>query len=139
MSDILAVRDLSVGFDVHGSFLTAVDRVSFTIRQGTTMALVGESGSGKSTIAQAVMGILPKVARISGGEILFHDPVAGGATTDIAGLDRDGRAMRAIRGGRIPIIFQEPMTSLSPLHTVGNQVGEALHLHRDLNRAAGAR
>ena len=137
MSDILAVRDLSVGFNVHGNFITAVDGVSFTIRKGSTMALVGESGSGKSTVAQSIMGILPKVARISGGEILFNDPAAGGATTDIAGLDRDGRAMRSIRGGRISIIFQEPMTSLSPLHTVGNQVGEALHLHRDVNRATG--
>ncbi len=137
MSDILSIRNLSVGFDVHGSFITAVDGVSLTIRQGATMAVVGESGSGKSTIAQAIMGILPKVARISGGEILFHDPKNNGATTDIVKLDRDGPRMRAIRGGRISIIFQEPMTSLSPLHTVGNQVGEALHLHREMGKTEG--
>ncbi|MFP6731991.1 MAG: ABC transporter ATP-binding protein [Alphaproteobacteria bacterium] len=137
MSDILTINNLSVGFDVHGSFITAVDGVSFSIRKGSTVAVVGESGSGKSTIAQTIMGILPKVARISGGEILFHDPAKNGATTDIVKLKRDGPAMRAIRGGRVSIIFQEPMTSLSPLHTVGNQVGEALHLHREIGKAEG--
>jgi peptide/nickel transport system ATP-binding protein len=137
MSDILTIRDLSVGFRVQESFVTAVNGVSFGIRQGSTIALVGESGSGKSTIAQAIMGILPKVARISGGEVILHDPRGGGPDVDIAKLKRDGAAMRAIRGGRVSIIFQEPMTSLSQLHTVGNQVGEALHLHRDVNRATG--
>jgi peptide/nickel transport system ATP-binding protein len=137
MSDILTIRDLSIGFQVQESFVTAVDGVSLAIRQGSTMALVGESGSGKSTIAQAIMGILPKVARISGGEVILHDPRGGGPDVDIAKLKRDGGAMRAIRGGRVSIIFQEPMTSLSQLHTVGNQVGEALHLHRDVNRATG--
>ena len=137
MSDILTINNLSVGFDVHGSFITAVDGVSFSIRKGSTVAVVGKSGSGKSTIAQTIMGILPKVARISGGEILFHDPAKNGATTDIVKLKRDGPAMRAIRGGRVSIIFQEPMTSLSPLHTVGNQVGEALHLHREIGKAEG--
>jgi peptide/nickel transport system ATP-binding protein len=76
------------------------------------------------------MSILPRVARIESGEILFHDPKLPGAATDIARLDPDGTAARAIRGGRISIIFQEPMTALSPLHTVGNQIGESLLLHR---------
>ncbi|MEE2981159.1 MAG: ABC transporter ATP-binding protein [Pseudomonadota bacterium] len=137
MSNVLTIRDLSVGFQVQDSFVSAVDGVSFAIRQGSTIALVGESGSGKSTIAQAIMGILPKVARISGGEIVLHDPQNGAPDTDITKLKRDGAAMRSIRGGRVSIIFQEPMTSLSQLHTVGNQVGEALHLHRDVNRATG--
>ena len=137
MRDILTINNLSVGFDVHGTFITAVDDVSLSIPKGGTVAVVGESGSGKSTIAQAIMGILPKVARISGGEILFHDPARQGATTDIVKLQRDGPQMRAIRGGCISIIFQEPMTSLSPLHTIGNQVGEALHLHREMGKAEG--
>ena len=137
MSDILTISDLSIGFQIQDSFVTAVDGVSFAIRQGSTIALVGESGSGKSTIAQAIMGILPKVARISGGEVILHNPRNGGPDVDIAKLKRDGAAMRAIRGGQVSIIFQEPMTSLSQLHTVGNQVGEALHLHRDVNRATG--
>ena len=135
--DLLRVEDLKIDFHVHGGVINAVKGVSFAIKQGSTVALVGESGSGKSVIAQSIMGILPKVGRISGGRILFSDPVASGATVDIAGLDADGQAMRRIRGGRISIIFQEPMTSLSPLHTVGDQVSEALHLHRDVDKATG--
>lgn len=136
---LLAVRDLKVEFALHEQgIVRAVDGVSFTIRQGSTAALVGESGSGKSVIAQAIMGILPKAARITGGEILFYDPepqATGDHTPlDIARLDPDGRRMRAIRGGRISIIFQEPMTSLSPLHTVGDQVAEAIRLHRDVSK-----
>jgi len=141
MQDVLTVRDLRVGFHIHGTVVTAVDGVSFSVREGSTVALVGESGSGKSTVAQSIMGILPKVGRIEGGEILFRDPrnatKGGNDTVDIAQLDRDGRQMRAIRGGQISIIFQEPMTSLSPVHTIGDQVDEALLLHRDVNRAAG--
>jgi len=137
MQDVLTVRDLRVGFHIHGTMVTAVDGVTFSVREGSTVALVGESGSGKSTVAQSVMGILPKVGRIEGGEILFRDPRNTEGTIDIAKLDRDGRRMRAIRGGQISIIFQEPMTSLSPVHTIGDQVDEALLLHRDVDRAAG--
>jgi len=82
------------------------------------------------------MGILPPAARITAGSVIFRDPKAAGPV-DIAALDPDGRTMRSIRGGRISIVFQEPMTSLSPLHTVGDQVSEALHLHRDCGRAEG--
>ncbi len=130
MADVLRVRDLRVHLDVDAGVVKAVDGVSFRIREGGTVALVGESGSGKSMVAQAIMGILPGVARVEGGEILFLDPGAGGRTTDIARIDPDHEAMRAIRGGRISIIFQEPMTALSPLHTIGNQIAEALALHR---------
>lgn len=137
MDDVLTVRDLRVGFDIHGTVISAVNGVSFSVRQGSTVAIVGESGSGKSTVAQSIMGILPKVGRVLGGEILYCDPSSPGNTVDIAKLDRDSRAMRAIRGGHISIIFQEPMTSLSPVHTVGDQVGEALHLHRDVDRRNG--
>ena len=94
------------------------------------MALVGESGSGKSIVAQAIMGILPRVARIEQGSIELRDPHQPGTVVDIAQLDMLGPQMQAIRGGRISIIFQEPMTALSPLHTIGNQIGEALALHR---------
>lgn len=136
-NDLLRVEDLKIDFHVHGGVINAVKGVSFSIKQGSTVALVGESGSGKSVIAQSIMGILPRVGRIAGGRILFSDPAANGAMVDIAGLDPDGQAMRRIRGGRISIIFQEPMTSLSPLHTVGDQVSEALHLHRDVDKATG--
>ncbi len=94
------------------------------------MALVGESGSGKSVVAQSIMGILPRIARIESGEIIFRDPNSS-SEVDISRLDPAGRAMQDIRGGRISIIFQEPMTALSPLHTIGDQIGEALALHRE--------
>jgi len=129
MADLLTIRDLRVYLDVDAGTVKAVDGVSFRVPQGGTVALVGESGSGKSVVAQSIMGILPRIARIEAGEILFRDPQHGGEV-DLSRLDVRGREMRQIRGGRISIIFQEPMTALSPLHTVGNQVGEALALHK---------
>jgi peptide/nickel transport system ATP-binding protein len=84
------------------------------------------------------MGILPDTARITAGQILFADPKSSGREVDIAAIDPSGSEMRAIRGARISIIFQEPMTSLSPLHTIGDQVREALHLHREVDLDAGS-
>jgi peptide/nickel transport system ATP-binding protein len=129
MADLLTVRDLKVYLDVDAGTVKAVDGVSFRVPEGGTVALVGESGSGKSVVAQSIMGILPRIARIESGEIAFRDPKLAGAAVDISRLDPHSRAMQHIRGGRISIIFQEPMTALSPLHTIGNQVGEALALH----------
>ena len=134
MANVLTVKDLKVHLKVDGGIVKAVDGVSFRIPEGRTVALVGESGSGKSIVAQTIMGILPRIARIEGGEILFADPDKPGAEVDISRLDPEGRRMRALRGGRISIIFQEPMTALSPLHTIGNQIGEALSLHRDMGK-----
>ena len=134
MTDLIRVNDLEVDLDLPEGRVSAVRGVSFRVRAGSTVALVGESGAGKSVIGQAIMGILPNVGRVVGGEILFADPNRNGEVTDIAKLDPNGRAMRAIRGGRISIIFQEPMTSLSPLHTVGDQVSECLRLHRAVGR-----
>ncbi len=133
MSDLITVRDLKVHLAVDAGTVKAVDGVSFRIPAGRTVALVGESGSGKSVVAQSIMGILPRIARIESGEIVFRDPAAA-SELDISRLDPAGRAMQDIRGGRISIIFQEPMTALSPLHTIGNQIGEALALHRDLGK-----
>ena len=130
MPNVLTVKDLKVYLKVDAGTVKAVDGVSFRIPAGRTMALVGESGSGKSIVAQAIMGILPRVARIEQGEILFSDPNRPGPDVDISRLDVLGPQMQAIRGGSISIIFQEPMTALSPLHTIGNQIGEALALHR---------
>ncbi|HUK05302.1 MAG TPA: ABC transporter ATP-binding protein, partial [Burkholderiales bacterium] len=130
MADVLQIRDLRVYLEVDAGTVKAVDGVSFRIPEGRTVALVGESGSGKTMVAQAVMSILPQVARIESGEILFYDPKRPGSVTDISRLDPQGAEVRSVRGGRISIIFQEPMTALSPLHTVGNQIGEALMLHR---------
>jgi peptide/nickel transport system ATP-binding protein len=131
MADLITVRDLKVYLDVDAGTVKAVDGVSFRIPAGRTVALVGESGSGKSVVAQSIMGILPRIARIESGEILFRDPQQPGSEVDISRLDPASRAMQDIRGARISIIFQEPMTALSPLHTIGNQIGEALALHRE--------
>lgn len=136
-TDLLRVQDLRISFSLPEGKLDAVRGVSFNIARGSTVALVGESGSGKSVVSQAIMGILPKSAQIEGGQILFADPANGGAVIDIAALQPDSAAMRDIRGSRISIVFQEPMTSLSAVHTVGNQIGEALHLHQKVSGPQG--
>jgi peptide/nickel transport system ATP-binding protein len=139
MTNLLDVRDLKIEFRTGEVAVMAVDGVSFRVPPRKTVALVGESGSGKSVISQAIMGILPANGFITGGEILFRDPQGGqqpsGEAQDLVRLQATdspwaGTAMRRIRGGRISIIFQEPMTSLSPVHTIGDQVSEALRLHR---------
>jgi peptide/nickel transport system ATP-binding protein len=134
MDDLLQVRDLRVSIALPGGEIEALRGIDFRIRPGSTVALVGESGSGKSITAYAVMGLLPQNARIAAGEILFRDPEAPSRAVDLAALDPAGAAMRAIRGGRISMIFQEPMTSLSPLHTIGDQIGEALRFHEGCAR-----
>ena len=125
-------------FLLNGSPVPALMDVNFVVESGATVALVGESGSGKSVTAQAIMGILPTNARIRCGEILFDNPETG-KMLDIAAIDADSAQMQAIRGGSISIIFQEPMTSLSPVHTIGDQISEALFLHRDASRQEGLR
>jgi len=131
---LLSVTDLAIEFASDTGPRRVLEGMSIEVSAGRTVALVGESGSGKSVTAQAIMGILPKNAKIVGGSILFRDPQAGGAAVDIAALDREGSQMRALRGARMAMIFQEPMTSLSPVHTVGNQVTEALRLHARVGR-----
>lgn len=133
-SDLLRVEDLRVAIGTREHQVDIVKGVSFRIPKGKTVALVGESGSGKSIIAQTIMGILPDIASVTGGSINFYDPLNDGKPVDIVKLQRDGKEMRQLRGGRISIIFQEPMTSLSPVHTVGNQIDEALYLHREVSR-----
>ena len=135
-ADILRVNDLKITFQLQRGALEVVRGVSFRVPRGKTVALVGESGSGKTVISQAVMGLLPKAGRITGGQILFNDPAKPEAgPVDIATLARDGREIRHLRGGRIGMIFQEPMSSLSPVHTIGNQIEEALRLHRPVKTA----
>ena len=138
MSDLLDIRDLQIRFAAPGGFIRAVRGASFRVRPRSTVALVGESGSGKSVVSQAIMRILPRSGQITQGEILFTDPRGDGTAIDLAQMPANSAEMRAIRGGRISIIFQEPMTSLSPLHTVGNQVREALRLHRRVGAAEAA-
>jgi len=134
-ANVIEVNDLKVHFMVAEGTIKAVDGVSFRVPRGRTVSLVGESGSGKSVVSQAIMGILPRAAEIVSGSILFRDPNGDGTPVNIAALPRGGPEMRKLQGGHISIIFQEPMTSLSPLHTIGNQIMESLQLHRSSGRA----
>jgi len=131
---LLEIKDLVVNFQAAEGLVQAVRGVSFAIPSGKTLALVGESGSGKTVLSQAILGILPRIASISSGQILFNDPKLSGETQDLASFGEDHPIRRSIRGDRISIIFQEPMSSLSPLHTIGDQIGEALLLHADVDR-----
>lgn len=131
---LLEVEQLGVEFALHDQgVVRAIDGITFSIAHGRSVALVGESGSGKSVTAQAILGILPDSASITQGRILFNDTRRNGDTgaVDLARLEPRSEQFRRIRGGRISMIFQEPMTSLSPLHTVGNQIVEAIRLHRE--------
>ncbi|MEA3533966.1 ABC transporter ATP-binding protein [Rhizobium sp. CC-YZS058] len=132
-TDLLRIEELSVSFSIFGGRIEAVRGASLRVLPGKVTALVGESGSGKSVISQAVMGILPKTAQ-SSGRILFNDPKLKNGPLDLAALQPEGAQMREVRGNRIGMIFQEPMTSLSALHTVGNQISESLKIHRDMTK-----
>nr|WP_209007749.1 ABC transporter ATP-binding protein [Roseibium litorale] len=130
----MTIDGLTVDFHTAEGRTRAVDNVSFTVPQNKTVALVGESGSGKTVISQTIMGLLPTAATVTSGRVLLADPRGSSEPVDIAGLDRKGAVMRDLRGNRVAIIFQEPMTSLSPLHTIGDQIGEAALLHRNVSR-----
>jgi peptide/nickel transport system ATP-binding protein len=134
---LLQIEDLAVDFMADEGLVQAVRGVSFDIPAGKTVALVGESGSGKTVISQAILGILPQSARITRGRIVFRDPRRNFEPLDLASYADDHPVRRSIRGGRISIIFQEPMSSLSPLHTIGDQISEALLMHSDVGRAEG--
>ncbi len=127
MPPILDVRDLQTHFFVEDGVVRAVDKVSFEVQPGETVALVGESGCGKSVTALSIMRLVAPPGRIVGGQILFQG-------TDLTKLPEE--QMRRIRGNRIAMIFQEPMTSLNPVFTVGDQIAEAIMLHQKKNRKA---
>ncbi len=126
--DLLRIENLSVSFPVFGGTIHAVNDLSMRIQPGKVTALVGESGSGKSVIGRTIVGIESPLASTQ-GRVFFNDPRSEEGPIDLLRLPQDGRQIRAIRGNRIGMIFQEPMTSLSPLHTIGNQIDEALRIH----------
>jgi peptide/nickel transport system ATP-binding protein len=133
-ADILRIEGLGIAFALHAGEIVAVKDASFRVLPGKVTALVGESGSGKSVIAQSIMGILPRPGFVTKGRILFTDPGSGCDETDLTKLDVNGEDYRRLRGSRMSMIFQEPMTSLSPLHTIGDQIGEALRVHVEVSR-----
>ena len=124
---ILEVKDLKTFFPTRAGIVRAVDGVSFALKRGTTLCVVGESGSGKSVTARSILQIVDRPGRIESGSILLAR--ADGSTTDLAKLDPRGREIRSVRGKEIAMIFQEPMSSLSPVHRIGTQIGEALRIH----------
>ncbi len=127
MAHLLEVRNLQTHFPTRAGLVRAVDGVSFHVERGELLSIVGESGCGKSITALSVMRLVAKPGKIVGGEIIFD-----GEDLLAASQER----MRAIRGDDIAMIFQDPMTSLNPVYTIGEQVAEALRLHRGLSRAA---
>ncbi len=129
---VLEVEDLSVHFAVDEGTLKAVDGVSFAIEEQQVFGLIGESGCGKTVTAQSLMRLVPKPGRIVNGQINYR--ADQGSTIDLATLDPTGMQIRAIRGNEIAMIFQEPMSSLSPIHSIGNQLMEAVRLHVTTNR-----
>ncbi|MEZ4709689.1 MAG: ABC transporter ATP-binding protein [Caldilineaceae bacterium] len=133
---ILSVRNLKTYFHQDEGVVKAVDGASFDIYPGKTLGIVGESGCGKSVTARSILQIIDKGGRIEGGEILLHRSNDRGQSDvlDLAKLKPDSRQARSIRGSEIALIFQEPMTSFSPFHTVGNQIIEAIRLHKPVSR-----
>lgn len=126
---ILDVRDLTIEFKTESGIIRAVENLSFRLEPGETLGIVGESGSGKSTTSVSVMGLLPKSARVR-GEIYFHPPDEE-SPIDLLRLSPDGR--RRYRGEQISMVFQEPLTSLNPVHKCGSQVIEAIRLHKSVS------
>ena len=137
-STLLTVRDLKTYFSQDEGTVKAVDGVSFDLYPGATLGIVGESGCGKSVTARSILGIVDRPGRIVEGEIRFRRQATGSAGgdgwVDLAKLPPNGPEMRSIRGAEIALIFQEPMSSFSPVHTVGSQIVEAIMLHQQVNR-----
>jgi len=133
---LLEVKDLKIHFFTDEGVVKAVDGIDLNIYRGRTLCLVGESGCGKSVASRAFLKIVHNPGRIVGGKILFRRQVGGQTETelDIAALDKKSREIRAIRGKEISMIFQEPMSSLSMMHTVGTQIIEAILLHNKVTK-----
>jgi len=134
---LLEVEDLVVELDAEEGRLRPVDGVGFAVRAGASFGIVGESGCGKSITVRAVMQLLPSNGRIARGRIGYRG--RDGRRVDIAAEKPKGSVMRSLRGDELAMIFQEPMTSLSPIYTVGQQIAETLILHRRMSRAAARR
>ncbi|MBO6181323.1 ABC transporter ATP-binding protein [bacterium] len=123
LMSVLEVKNLNLGFNVEDSFQQALFDVNFSLEKGQTLALVGESGCGKTMSAMSILNLIPKTAKITGGEIIYNGENL---------LDKTQKEMSKIRGGKIALIPQDPMTSLNPLYTVGDQLLEVIKIHKGL-------
>jgi len=132
---LIEVKDLRVEFDVRAGIVKAVDGLNLTIHRGKTLGVIGESGCGKSMTARAILNMIPKPGKITNGKILYHRRVQSNGhgniddVVELTQLDPDGKIIREIRGGEIGMIFQEPMSSLTPVYTAGTHINEAVSLH----------
>ena len=138
---LVKVEDLKTYFYLNEGTVRAVDGADFELRRGKTLGVVGESGCGKSITARSIMRIVAKPGKIVEGRIWFNGRMAVGGngssaeSIDLTTLNSNGEKMRSIRGGEISMVFQEPMTSLSPVHTIGNQIGEVISLHQKMSES----
>ncbi|RYD87315.1 MAG: ABC transporter ATP-binding protein, partial [Sphingobacteriales bacterium] len=133
MTELLSIRNLSISFGKAEQLRSVLQPLSLTLSRGKLLALVGESGSGKSVTALSILRLLPAEARVS-GELLFSD---GGKSVDL--LELPQAQLEQLRGNRIAMIFQEPMTALNPVLTCGQQIVEVLQKHKKLSRAEARR
>ncbi len=131
-SPVLEVTDLSIALGQDKALIPITEDVSFSIGRGEVLALVGESGSGKSVTALALMQLLAKSLTIAKGSIVLR--TADGFQADIASLGKDGKEIEAVRGARMGMIFQEPMSSFSPIHTIGSQISEVVQIHESVSK-----
>jgi len=132
---LIEVKDLRVEFDVRAGIVKAVDGLTLTIQRGKTLGVIGESGCGKSMTARAILNMIPKPGKITQGKIVYHRRLQNNGQSqlddivELTEVDPDGKIIREIRGGEIGMIFQEPMSSLTPVYTVGSHINEAVALH----------
>jgi len=132
MAPLIEIRDLKVDFTTDEGIVRALDGVEFTIETEKTLGVVGERGCGKSMTTLSILGLIPQPnGKIASGDIIYH---RNNETVNLTKIDSEGRLMRSIRGNEIAMIFQEPMTSLNPVYTIGDQIIEAICLHQNLNK-----
>jgi oligopeptide/dipeptide ABC transporter ATP-binding protein len=144
---LIEINDLHIQFSVRNGIVKAVDGISFDIHRGQTVGLIGESGCGKSVTARAILQMIPKPGKVTKGQVLYYRPVKSKDghrsntidLVDITDLDPDGTEIRTIRGGEIGMVFQEPMSSLTPVYPAGEHIREAVSLHRLVPKTVGAK
>ena len=140
LDEVLRVDELRTYFYTQEGTVRAVDGASFAVKRGQVLGIVGESGCGKSVAAQSILRIVPPPGRIVGGQIIYHRQVAADGASNLSEMlnltemHPRGQEMRSIRGSEISMVFQEPMTSLDPVYTVGDQIMEAITLHQNVDR-----